>query len=469
MKNSLYTRGLEPSPLRVVPKFEPKLQVLKNDDEISNKLERLKFKPYKGLQIVCKVCGKTIHKNGRSYKGCSHPLDRQVYKAVIKDPFTLKVKTRDLKSKVYDEAIIELLDFKNELNIPVLYKEPEKAKPKLLIDCLAAYLDWLNNVDVYASKVRVRTPEHLEGVSIYLEKFCDFISEKNLNIQTLKVNDIPNSLLENDFYLYVCNYISPKTKALIADETKNCFIRKVKAFYKWMFDNEYISRNPMNGIKYFNTDGEIKEIITETEYLKLIELVKAAHKSDNLQLKGKINTHSTKWVSNAINLALFSGKRRHDICSIKFSDINEDAKGVPVTIRVLDRKKSRLVGKSVFTFVPIIEQLRETIYDCGYEEYKGTDRYIIADEEKNREDLPEKLSRRFIDFYAKLKTGRAVKFKSLRKTYATYADSFIIMNPKALTHHGDNRTAERHYILAEKRAKTIARSGFRIFDDFDDE
>ena len=123
MRQLNFKKGIETSNLELIPNEKSLLKVVKKVENA----KRLEYRPYKGLQIVCKCCTKAIHKSMNSYKGCSHPIDRQIYKAVIIDPYSGNRKTRDLKSKDFDGAIIELLAFKRELECPIITKEDRKS------------------------------------------------------------------------------------------------------------------------------------------------------------------------------------------------------------------------------------------------------------------------------------------------------------------------------------------------------
>ena len=79
--------------------------------------KKLKFKPYIGLSIVCNKCKKTIHNDFTPHKnGCQHPIEKQVYKAKIHLGNGRRPITRNLKSKDYDDAIIELIELKKNSN-----------------------------------------------------------------------------------------------------------------------------------------------------------------------------------------------------------------------------------------------------------------------------------------------------------------------------------------------------------------
>src|SRR5690349_2798045 len=122
----------------------------------------LKYKKFAGLHIVCKKCNKLIEVSQEVYKDCRHPIDRQRYKAILKQNGGRK--TRDLKSLEYDAAIEELLEFKRELSNPIQFvtQIPKvENKPELFKDCILMFSDWLENVDVPFFEQKIRSKEYI--------------------------------------------------------------------------------------------------------------------------------------------------------------------------------------------------------------------------------------------------------------------------------------------------------------------
>lgn len=66
-------------------------------------------KPFVGLKIFCKICNRDNAK-------CKH-YDSQIYRVRIHVPGSIKlVKTRVIVATQYDDAVIEAIAFKKELN-----------------------------------------------------------------------------------------------------------------------------------------------------------------------------------------------------------------------------------------------------------------------------------------------------------------------------------------------------------------
>ena len=130
-------------------------------------MERLTYRKFKGLEIRCLKCGKSIHNDNSSFNGCKHPIEKTAYRGIIIKPNSNgKRSTVTLKSRSYDEAIKELIDYRTDVynGIDKFTVAKQKAKPQLLIDCMAMYIDYLSDIDV---------PEHKKNTihkNIYQQK-----------------------------------------------------------------------------------------------------------------------------------------------------------------------------------------------------------------------------------------------------------------------------------------------------------
>ena len=46
----------------------------------------LEYQNFKGLFVFCNKCKSNIHNNQKGKRKCTHPLEKQVYKAIVNDP-----------------------------------------------------------------------------------------------------------------------------------------------------------------------------------------------------------------------------------------------------------------------------------------------------------------------------------------------------------------------------------------------
>jgi hypothetical protein len=96
------------------------------------------------------------------------------------------------------------------------------------------------------------------------------------------------------------------------------------------------------------------------------------------------------------------------------------------------------------------------------DENSGSNDYIIASAEQNRDNIENYSSRYFTFFFQKLKRNYTRQLKHLRQTYITREDTFI--NRGISMQHSNYRTTAKHYINRHEVAKQMVENGFRSFD-----
>ncbi len=103
-------------------------------------MSRLVYKKFTGLEIRCLKCNKTVHKDYSPKGGCKHPIDKTAYRAIIVLPNSgTKRITKTLQSRIYDDAIKELIDYRRDV-LKGIIQIPVKGmvfRPQLIIDCMA--------------------------------------------------------------------------------------------------------------------------------------------------------------------------------------------------------------------------------------------------------------------------------------------------------------------------------------------
>ncbi len=113
-------------------------------------------------------------------------------------------------------------------------------------------------------------------------------------------------------------------------------------------------------------------------------------------------------------------------------------------------------------YVPIIAQLKNLLMEMGYEEHKGKTLYILAPfETMERRTMMDFISKSFSYYYEKLKTGRALTFYDLRKTYISHLYATHGSSARLISGHSGEEVMKVHYI-DEKVLSEVAKN-FTIF------
>lgn len=400
----------------------------------------------KGLYVFCRDCKAKSKTDLPKVPICTHPTDRLVFKAFVYIPGTRNLRTRILKATNHNDAIIEKIEFEKELKANNYVNSPKTTPKKqslLLLPCIAEYLQYLDNTNVFEHQKKNRSDEHKKQIRRYLERFIDSLITEKISLRNLRLNQIDN------------NHVSLFHKYLVqsefANRTYNRHMDTVSEFFNYFINNKGIQFE-----NYFSsTNVQRKRIVSQNDTIsikdfKRLLLIISEENGVQVLSTGEKKYHYHSWLKDAFELALLSGGRRDEIMLMKFSDIIEQD-GKLICIRTEDFKynlKNDLVDDSEkkFIYSPIIYELGLVLQKLGYEKYKNTDRYIIAgDSKRKRETLKENMSNAFTHFYKLLGNGKQLQFRSLRKTYVTLVNNFTNGQGEIITGHSGQGIIMKSY------------------------
>jgi hypothetical protein len=454
---------LEPSYFKQEPKSAPDTH--SNMNQMTNLKLPKKLRP-KGLFLFCNRCDKE-YSDDRKVKctcGC------MVYKAKIHVAGTKHgLRKKTLEATNFKDALKEFLDFKEGLEANS-YQRIEIKKtiiaPTLLNDCQETYINFLNNVGVPKHKQKKREQKHINEVVRTFGQFNTGLAENGIDCRILKFTDV-NDEMVGFFHEHLLETLKLENK------TYNNKIALLSAFTthiisKFKFDYE----NPFLGVpdRVVNVRNES---VRENEFEKLLEIVTPENGVQMKIIKTLKNPKKVSmyrpWLKVAYKFGLFTGGRSEDIVLPKWTDVLVSPEGAFDTIKVIDHKidsaNSHLTSEKdrIYKYFPITKELGDLLKEMGYEQYKGTDKYIIAPEENvSRSFVSKLISESFSHYYKQLDTGKQVSFKHLRKAYHTAALQEYGEASTALTGHTTvNMTIKRYQ--DQQVTRDDAKENFSVF------
>jgi hypothetical protein len=273
----------------------------------------------KGLYVFCKNCKSKSKSSLLKTPICTHPIDKIVFKAFIYIPGTRHTRTRILKARNYNDAIIEKIVFEKELKENNFVNSPKTSPKKqslLLLPCIAEYLRYLDNTNVFDHQKKNRSDEHKKQIKRYLERFVDSLINEKISPRYLMLNQIDN------------NHVSVFHRFLVqsnfANRTYNRHMDTVSEFINYFINNKGIQlRN------YFSsTNVQRKRIVSQNETISIKDferLLSVITEENGVQVlsTGEKKYHYRNWLRDAFELALLTGRRRDELMLMKFSDIKE--------------------------------------------------------------------------------------------------------------------------------------------------
>jgi integrase len=380
-------------------------------------MKLLKYKKFAGLHVVCKKCNKYIEVSQNPYKGCSHPIDKQKYKAIIKQNGVRK--TRDLKALDYDAAVTELLEFKHELSNPIKLKiveEKVEVQYDLFTDFVFMFGDFLENVDVPRHEQKIRSAKYIKETVGYIIKLKDFLKANGQDLKKLTIFQVDKYML-GKYYEHLENTIK-------SNATFNHNLRALKNFYNFLINEKelVIANIPKKmKLKYENPNPTS---IDDQDFLKLLSVI---NEEDSIQVlkSGVKKNRFRSYTKHGIELAAFTGMRLEEVTSLKYSDIVVDSEGELECLIGSDLKFERAHNwdntKATKTvYIPISKELEDLLIKLDYKANLSADKYLIAgDDGIDRKTLAKQLSHSFTFYRNKAELPSDFSIKHLRKTFLT--------------------------------------------------
>jgi integrase len=398
----------------------------------------------KGLYIYCNRCKKIItDKNGQSNiaDNCKH-FEDQVYKSVIYPPGVKTAKTKVLPTRDISEARKLHIEFEENVK-KGLQATPEKLsiikpiKPQSVKGCIGLYFAYL-----LQTADNSNLTQHQKQVERYVLNFARFLRNEGLNLDTLGINEI-----EPKYIKLFCNHLDKK----YSSNTFNKYITLLTGFFNHLkYVEGYQIVNPFHMVKHkptfftpksfpINQLRPFLESITEDKGIKVYtEKVR--------------KTLYKPYLNEIFLLSLYTGRRREGLVTMKFNEITPDEEGKPKFITTDDikfNKRYKLThnGDKKKVIIPVSLELVELLYSLGYEEYKGSDKYIVATaSDEKRDTIMNIASKAFSHYWKQYSKEKGIDFNTLRKAYITEMHIKFGSIAKIITHGASNDVINKHYM-----------------------
>lgn len=372
-------------------------------------------------------------------------------------------KTRIAKTVKFEDALIEMAQFRKELAINGYHKNVliKQEANNTVSELAVEYLDCISGEGSYTFMNMKRSTEHVKESRRVLERFLKSLKIHGYNIQILKIADIGNDEVQI-FYDYIYNTLRL--------ESHNKHFVILKTFFNYIIDKKDIKIN--NPFKHasLSYDKKEKNIIAKDEFQKLLNVITYANGvfSDS----GKKRNYYKKWLIPAFRLAIETGLRREELVKLKWSDLITIDNGALV-FRIANLKVNRIMSSGnsknninssnlrYVKHVPVTKSLRILLTELGYATKKKTDDYIIERPDGTEiKYMMDSLSKGFAHYIKKI-TNRKIELKDLRKTYISSLAVALGDKLKLFTGHSNDEVLQTHYISSAFLASKL--EDFEIF------
>lgn len=430
-------------------------------------------KRIRGLKIHCYTCGTTVDgvckKQNTDIKYCKSGANH-VFKVFAHVPGTANERRTKTLTGVRDlnEARRLALDFQREIkdeanSVPVTtrslaLKEKQQAiaVSDNLAELMARYIGYLHGDPeiVPAFKRKKRGAATLKEMERTFLRFATAAKENDRDVSVMSIDEIDNALI-GEFYEYLIEDLE------LGNAGYNRAITNMTSFYNYLISEGYTTRNPFTAI----IRKPIKEnifTIEEHQFKELIEILQDPARGIHTLSNGVKKNYYKPWMKDAVELGLYTGRRREEILRMKWKDVTDDAILVP-DYKVI-RQKGLLSNEAdwIYRIVPLTRELSLAL-DSLRENRVSPDQYILApDETMDRDSMRSLMSKSFAHYYAQLDYQKRLKFGCLRKTYISgLAAAIGLENAQAISGHSKTDVMKKHY--ADKNILAKAAKDFSVF------
>lgn len=419
-----------------------------------------------GLYLYCNECKKRYSNDSKV--NCSHRL---VYQAKIHVPNTKdSTRVKVLAASNIDEAITEIQKFKTFLKETNFNSEPDielQETPILLTDCMAYYIAYLRNENVYEMHRKERTEGHIKDYIRNFKYYINALNKANVNVENLKFIDITKRETN-----YFHNYITLELKA--SNRYYNNMISALRIFTDFITREFRLSyNNPFKDVK--KKYVKLRNItVNQSLFQRLISVCSFDNGwAEQGSMKERRNRYRT-WMVDSFYLSLYTGGRLDEVTNIRWSDIIYDEHGVPMFINSEDYKFNRAHSDIVSEddkkgklFV-VFKEFREFLQRIGLEEKRHSNDFIIGAESiESRRTIKENMSKGFTHFKRKAGISEKVSWKNLRKTYITQVNKSQGSETAMVTDHDGMDVVRKHYINKDE-VKKRAINEIKIYENLEE-
>lgn len=429
-------------------------------------------KRIRGLKVHCYACGTTVdgtcRRLGADIKYCKSGGDH-VFKVFAHVPGTTNTRRTKSLTGVRDlnEARRLALEFQQEVKdeantvhrapmspVKKQIQEPEVATGNLT-ELMSRYIGYLHGDPeiVPAYKRKQRSAETLKEMERTFLRFVTAAKENGRDIGNVTADGVSEEMI-GEFYEYLTEELE------LGNAGYNRAITNMVSFYNYLIDEKFAARNPFASITRKPIREQI-DTIEEHQFNALKEILQKPELGMHEHRPGIRRSFYRPWMRDAVELGLYTGRRREEILRMKWKDVSDDLLRVP-DYKVIRQKGLTDERDWIYRVVPITKELR-TVLSRLSQEGSDPDEYILApDETMDRDSLRVFMSKSFAHYYAQLGYEKRLKFGCLRKTYITGLAAAIGMeNAQAISGHSKTQVMKKHY--TDKKVLAKAAKEFSVY------
>lgn len=397
-----------------------------------------------GLKIKCLKCkyqvGSKCGSTGKAISTCENKHQHR-FNLVVCVPNTPGARrTRILQTTNFNEALVELSKFKEELQEQGYHKQKvfKEKNDTTLNYFMTAYLDSVSgakNIPIILRKTR--SPQHIGDSLRAFKRFRASLKNAGYHFEGMDASQIKDQEV-SIYHEYLLNDLK------LGERSYNKHMSILKTLFNWIKRvKDYDVPNTFNHVELNSVKGHIS-IINKQEFEKILDAITV----ENSRHKASGKYFYRDWLIPAYRLELQTGLRREELLTLSWKHI------VPVgeaklVLKVPNLKVDRIMrgrsSKEHMKYIPVTKSLLRLLKELGYDQHKNSYHRIINRPDQSIEQAKGLLSRAFSHFNS-FTDNRQMMFGVLRKTYITKLTIAAGPNAKLFTGSSSDAVLRDSYI-----------------------
>lgn len=213
--------------------------------------------------------------------------------------------------------------------------------------------------------------------------------------------------------------------------------RHLRAFLNWAQENDYLTDNPLSGLKKPKEEKKEPVFLSPEDLEKLLKETRN-HAETTEDVAGR--TPDVQWLIDTIKIAVSTGLRRGELVNLQWADIDFSAEFLTVRNREDFRAKSGHERR-----VPLVGDALEVLQKRHRQRDPEDSDPVIVD--RNREPVkPDRITKRFKDMVELAGLDNRLHFHSLRHTCASWLSmkGVPLRTIQAIMGHSEISVTERY-------------------------
>jgi integrase len=345
----------------------------------------------------------------------------------------------------FDEAIIQAIQFKRDVSFDTdISSENDSPTPSAItiVEAAEIYFNFKSGYNVPSHLKRDHTSKHLVSIKKAINDFISVLVERGFNVDSM-----PMAQVKDVHVGYWYDFI----KQHYSEGSWSSPLSKLRPWVTHMINRHHINMyNPFMEVRFPQVTRDV-QALSKAEFDAICDAVRSGPHYQYFGGRTTVRKNRYRpYLVDVFKLALYTGLRNEEYLTLRWEDImsiegTDDHMIITNNLKVERMTQKRYKKK----YVPVHEDLKQLLYQLGWKELQGSNRYIIEPfRSVSVTTLINNCAKGFTHYYNQAfpKNPNYHSLKDLRKTYLTYLAKNVDEDIVHFSSHSGMRVLDNHYL-----------------------